>query len=83
MTKTESLQQRKELVALIKQWTGAEIMARLGAVSTKRGVDFYEIMLKKEDEIRKLVFGESDLLNLGHEWGMLKRADKLGRSPQA
>ena len=71
MTKTEALQQRKELITLLKQWTGAEIMARIGALSTKRGVDFYEIMLNKEDEIRKLVFGDSSLPNLGHEWGML------------
>lgn len=71
MTKTEVLQQRKELIILIRQWTGAEIMARFGALTTKRGVDFYEIMLDKEDEIRKLLFGESDLLILGRTWGML------------
>ena len=71
VTKTEALQQRKELITLLKQWTAAEIMARIGAPTTKRGVDFYEIMLDKEDEIRKLIFGNSDLVNLGHEWGML------------
>lgn len=72
MTKTEALQQRKQLITLIKQWTAAEIMARLGANTIGRGVDFYQIMLDKEDEIRELVFDDSDLLNLGRDWGMLK-----------
>ena len=72
MTKTEALQQRKQLITLLKQWTAAEIMTRLGAITTKRGVDFYQIMLDKEDEIRKFLFGDSDLLNLGRDWGMLE-----------
>lgn len=71
MTRTEALQQRKQLIALIKQWTAAEIMARHGALDIKRGVDFYQIMLDKKDEIRKFIFGDSDLLNLGHDWGMI------------
>lgn len=72
MTKTEALQQRKELLTLIDKWTAAEIMARIGALTTKRGVDFSQIMVQTKDGIRQLIYGESDLVKLGKLFGILK-----------
>jgi len=75
MAKTEV----EELYALIKKWTAAEIMARLGALDTKRGVDFYQTMLSTEDEIRKLLYETDDLLVLGVRWGMLRNEEEQAK----
>ena len=72
MTRKEALQQRKELLNLIDQWTAAEIMARLGQISTVEWADFFKLVLKKKDEMRQLIYGESDLVKLGKLFGILK-----------
>ena len=74
MTRTEALQQRKELLKLIDQWTGAEIMSRLGRFNNLEYADFHKTMLEKRDEIRHLVYGESELVKLGEMFGMLKKS---------
>ena len=71
MTKTEALQQRKQLITLIEQWTRAEIIARLGKFDNKGHIDYAEIQVKKKDEIRKLAFGDDDLVKLGEAWGII------------
>jgi hypothetical protein len=72
MKKSEALKQRRKLVKLVEQWTRAEIMARLGGF---RNLDFVDYSLKKvekENEIRELLFGNSNLVELGEYWGLLK-----------
>jgi len=72
MKKLEALQQRKELLKLIEQWTRAEIIARLGRFDNLEYLDYAQIQLDKKDEIRQLVFGTSDILVLGDRWGLIK-----------
>ena len=71
MTKTQALQQRKQLVKLIEQWTRAEVIARLGRFDNKGYIDYANIQVDKKDEIRKLVFGTDDLVALGEMWGII------------
>ena len=69
----------EELYTLIKKWTAAEIMARLGILDIKRAVDFYQTMLNAENEIRKLLYGTDDLLVLGIRWGMLRSEEEQAK----
>jgi len=71
VTKTEALQQRKELIKLIEHWTRAEVIARLGRFDNKGYIDFAEIQIEKKDEIRRLVFGSDDLVELGEMWEII------------
>lgn len=71
MTKTEALQQRKKLLKLIEQWTRAEIIARLGRFDNKGYIDYANMQVDKKDEMRKLVFGTDDLVELGEMWGII------------
>jgi len=72
MTRKEALQQRKELLSLIEQWTRAEIIARLGRFDNLEFADYARIQIDKKDEIRQLAFGESELVILGERWGLVK-----------
>ena len=73
MKRSEALQQRRKLLNLIEQETRAEIIARLGRFDNNIGfADYYRIMLEKKDEIRQLVFGESELIVLAERWGLVK-----------
>jgi len=79
MNKLEALQQRKELLKLIEQWTRAEIISRFGRFDNLEYADYYKIMLDKKDDIRQLVFGTSDILVLGDRWGLIKPKQKKRR----
>lgn len=81
MKKSETLQQRRELLKLIEQWTRAEIMARFGRFNNLEFGDYAQIQVEKKDEIRRLVFGTDDLVELADRWEMLKpkRREKKGR----
>lgn len=72
MKKSEALQQRKELLKLIEQWTRAEIMARFGRFDSLEFGDYARVEIEKRDEIRQLVFGESELIVLAEKWGLVK-----------
>jgi len=72
MKKSEALQQRKELLKLIEQWTRAEIMARVGRFDNLEYADYFRTKLEKEDELRKFIFGTSNLVELGTRWGLIK-----------
>jgi len=71
MTKTEALQQRKKLLKLIEEWTRAEAIARFGKFDNKGYIDYAKIQVDKKDEIRKLVFGTDDLVELGELWKII------------
>ena len=72
MKKVEALQQRKELLRLVEQWTRAEIMARLGRFDNLEYLDYAQIQLDMKDKIRELIFGSSSLVELAERWGLLK-----------
>lgn len=60
------------LITLIEEWTRYEIAARLLPLQTKLCIDYYRRMLEKENEIRELLYGESDLPKLARLLGMDK-----------
>jgi hypothetical protein len=66
---------RKELYALIEEWTRCEIMARFGPFWPECG-EYSLTSVAKEDAIRELMFGTSDLVRLGKRWGLLKEYEK-------
>lgn len=67
----------KKLYQLIEEWTRAEIMARHGKCVPRDWGTYFQIKLDKEDEIKKLVFGSSDLIVLGTRWKLLGTKKKL------
>lgn len=72
MKKSEALQQRKKLLQLIEQWTRAEIIARFGRFDNLEFALYAQIEREKRDEIRQLVFGESEMIKLADRWGLVK-----------
>ena len=72
MKKSEALQQRKDLIRLITEWTRAEIISRFGRFDNLEFADYFRIKIEKEDEIRQLLFGSSELVVLGKQWGLVK-----------
>lgn len=68
---------KTRLEKLIEQQTRAEIMARLGPVQSS--VDYFQTCLQKMDEIREQLFGSSNLVTLGVQWGLIT-PPKLKRS---
>ena len=79
---------------LIEQHTRCEIMARLGPMirQTLSNSDKTKAMspdpcwaykmVELLDEIRELVFGTNDILELGLKWGILKDYKKKAKSQQ-
>jgi len=66
---------------LLEQWTRAEIMARLASLPPTDYANYYVIKMNLEDDIRQLLFGTKDLVQLGLKWNMLKRyKSKRGRA---
>jgi len=71
MTKSE----RKKLYKMIEKSTRCEIIARFAPRGWPDYEDYFYEKLKTEDEIRKLMFGTGDLLDLGRRWGIRGCAD--------
>lgn len=71
---------RKELYALIEQHTRCEIMARLcpSLLWTEWG-DYSFRMIETMDKIRELMYGTSNLMELGGRWGLVERAKEKKR----
>ena len=63
----------RQILKLLEQWTRAEIMARLGPLTSLEFADHYQIKLEKADEIRMLIYDTSDLVELGNQWGLLRK----------
>lgn len=64
-------EKRKQLYKLLRQWTRAEIISRHGRFDNLEFADYYGIMLDKENEIRKLLYGDDSLYNLGVKWELV------------
>jgi len=71
MNRAEALQQRKKLIRLIREWTRADVVSRLGAFERPVWLEAAQTKLDKEEEIRELVLGTSDFIVLGARWGLL------------
>lgn len=82
MNKSEALQQRKELLRLIEEWTRAEIMARVGRFDNLEYLDYARIQIDKKDEIRRLVFDTDDILALAERWGLIKEKPRRPKMKQ-
>ena len=59
----------KKLERLLLQQTRAEIMARLGPIQSM--TDYFQVSLAKMDKIREQLFGSSNLVTLGIQWGLI------------
>ncbi len=66
-------EQAAKLVQLVYQHAKAEIIARYGRIGNLEYADATSDMQEKEDAIRTLVFGTSDLIALGEHWGLIKK----------
>ena len=62
--------QARRLVQLLEQWTRAEIMARMAPLPWPEWGDYFATALKKVEEIRDLLFGTSQLVDLARLWHM-------------
>lgn len=62
----------QKLIKVIEQWARAEIMARHAPFNNLEYINYAIIKVEKEDRIRKIAFGTSNLVELGIEWGLLK-----------
>jgi hypothetical protein len=73
------LEDRKRLYKLIEEWTRAEVMARIGPIGWPDCGDYHFEATKREDQIRELIYGTSNLVELGLKFGILNRGIKGGR----
>jgi len=71
ITKAEA----KRILDLINQWTRCEIIARLGKFNNLGFGEYAKMKIEKADELRKLIYGTSNLVKLGERWGLLKRKE--------
>jgi len=62
------------LLVLLEQWTRADVMSRVSPLPSD--ICYALVKLKKENEIKELVFGTSDLIVLAHKWGMMGKKVK-------
>jgi len=60
----------KKLRQLVDQWTRAEVMSRSPAIDFPEYGDYYATMLEKRDEIRKLMYGTSNFIEIGEKLGL-------------
>lgn len=57
-----------KLLMLLEQWTRADVISRLGSLSSD--IDYAQVKVEKENDIRKLLFGTCSLSELAARWGM-------------
>ena len=71
--------QAQQLLALIERETRCEIMARFGRFDNLEFAEYAKRQMEYKDRIRKMVFGDSNILNLGEKWGMLRDGKRIRR----
>ena len=59
----------KKVIKIVKEMTIAEINARLGSPVFDASWHLY---VEKKDELQEYLFGTSDYLKLGIQWGILE-----------
>lgn len=67
-TLTKPTVDTSKLLILLEQWARADVMSRLGSLSSD--IDYAHVKIEKEDEIRKLLYGTCSLPELAARWGM-------------
>jgi hypothetical protein len=60
----------RKLKKLVDEWTRAEVMSRSPAIAFPEYGEYYKIKMDKADEIRMLMYGTSDLLEIGARLGL-------------
>ena len=71
----------KKVIKLVEGMTRAEIMARHGPLGNG-GMDWFAIFIKKKDELQQYLFGSSDFVKLGIQWGILQKENKSKNKKQ-
>ena len=61
-----------KLLSLVEQWTRCEVMGRLGAWDNDF-ICWVDRRIEIENEIRILLYGSSNLVELGERWSLLNR----------
>lgn len=64
--------QIKRLLRLIEKETRCEIMARIGQFHNLGFIDYALKQIEYKDKIREMLFGSSNLVELGQKWKMIK-----------
>lgn len=75
MKKSEALR----LWKLVEEWTRAEVMSRLGPSIGLEFADYFKIAIEKGDEMRELVLGTSNQVELARRWGMIEEKKDIRR----
>lgn len=65
--------QAARLLKLIERETRCEIMTRHGRFDNLEYMDYAIKQIKFKNKIRKLVFGTSNILELGYKWKLIKK----------
>ena len=75
--------QARKLLKLLEQEARAEIMARVAPFDNLEYTDYFMLRIEKTDEVRKFVFGTSNLVELAYKFGISlerkKRRKKIRR----
>ena len=71
-----SKKKRKKLYHLLDVWTRCEIIGRFGPMNCQMFDEAAFEKIRIEDRIRKLMYGSSDLVELGYRWGLPLRRSK-------
>jgi len=67
----------KKLRDLVEQWTRADVMSRMGRFDNLEFANYAMIKLEKENEIRQLLFGESEIVKLAEMWNMIPKRKRI------
>jgi len=65
--------QARKLIILLERETRCEIMARFGRFDNLEFAEYSKKQQEYKDKIREKLFGTSNILELGEQWGMIKR----------
>lgn len=65
--------QAARLLKLIERETRCEIMARFGRFDNLDFADYAAKQIEFKHKIHKLVFGTSNILELGYKWKLIKK----------
>ena len=72
MRKSEAI----KVYELLEQWTRADVMSRMGRFDNLEFADYAMIKIEKENEIRELLYGTSNIAELYDKFGLGKRRKK-------
>ena len=64
--------QAVKILRLFDKYTRAEVMSRVGPSAGLEFQDYYQQSLDLRDELREMIYGTSDFVQLGIKFGMLE-----------